>query len=199
MVPATAESRRRHLSWRVAALLTVSVIGAGCGSAPTGGFLSPAAAPAAAAASTSPAAPAPVASQSAASAMDPCTLLTQAEVSAALGVVAGQGTTAADPRQCTWLPAAAGPPGQQASVTINAATALSQLCAATSTGGSTPVQGVGDAACFAGIGGTGLATYLAAQKGAQIFTVSVVLATGTPIPTIEATEKTLALAILPRL
>jgi hypothetical protein len=202
------------------AVVVAALIAAGCSSGPTGGFTSPvavtppavppsasiiAAASALVSAQPSAAASAVAAASALASGVaagpnvDPCSLLTQAEVSTAIGVAAGPGTTAADPRQCTWLPAAPGPPGVQASVTVNAATTIAQLCTATSTSGSTPVSGVGDAACFAGVGGTGIATYMAVQKGPQIFTVAVVLPTGTPLPTIQDTEKTLALAIVPRL
>jgi hypothetical protein len=136
---------------------------------------------------------------------DPCTLLTQAEVSAALGVSVGAGSAAeGESHGCTWVYAPSnGVPTAQANIDIEVGSSFASLCDVPSSSalGLTIVQvsGVGDGACFSTMAGLGAGSNLTFQKGGQAYTVSVILPFGTPDAAIEAADKTLALDAVARL
>jgi hypothetical protein len=133
---------------------------------------------------------------------DPCSLLTQAEVSAALGVSVGAGDSASDSHAFDWTytPPNGLVPTAQASIVIDFGTPFSSLCGAPSNAalGITIVQvgGVGDGACYDEI--QGLGTTMIFEKGGQAFSVSASLGAA-PNTTVEADEKTLSLDAVARL
>ena len=197
---------------RRALIFGVAVIVAACsGSAasPTsgGGGATPAtSAPSAASAAPvgSPSGSAAASSAAGASVGDPCSLLTQAEVSAALGVSVGTGGPAqGESRGCGWQYPPSGVPTEQAMVTIDVGTPFPHLCGAPSNpaAGITVIQvsGVGDGACYVTMAGLSAGTNLTFEKGGQAYSVSVILPYGTPDATVEAANKTLALDAVPRL
>jgi hypothetical protein len=127
---------------------------------------------------------------------DPCSLLTQAQVSAALGASVEPGHTLA-PTICEWKPTgSANSKTVKLDVTILTPRAFEMT--KTLVGGGitkTPVSGVGDEA----VSGTTpkLATVLTVKKGDFVFSVHVFpFADGDEI---KAKEKTLALQILAKL
>jgi hypothetical protein len=126
---------------------------------------------------------------------DPCNLLTQAQVSAALGGDVGAGQHFAK-TVCQW--SAPGPPTPNAKklmLTLQDPRAFAYAKMPVGHGVTkTPVSGVGDDA----VSGTtpGLGTVLTVKKGSVVFVVHVF---GFPTDQAEAKEKTLALQILSRL
>lgn len=131
---------------------------------------------------------------------DPCSLLTQAEVSAVLGQAVAAGSSADDPHACDWTFKDPNDALTLVSATvttnINAST-FAKLC-----GPKTPiagitvfaVSGIGDSACITE--STGLGTSLAFQKGGRGYTVGVLglgkLHDTFSNPVAEAAEKVLA-------
>ncbi len=117
---------------------------------------------------------------------DLCTLLTQAEVSAATGGPMGAGVPQNDGQMCLW-------DGDSGEVSISVGgTAFSDICVA----GTPSVSGIGDAACW--LEGGKLATLLEFSKGGQPWEIAVVQPNGT-VDSIKSAEKTLALAALGRM
>ncbi len=129
---------------------------------------------------------------------DACSLLTQAQVSAALGVSAGAGshTPLKSLRTCTWTEPN-GPLGGK-SVVLMLKTANDFNNAKTSMKGPgttvTPVTGIGDDAYYVAIGAS---VILYARKGDVAFNLTVSRAF--PPDQRKAMEKTLALQILSKL
>jgi hypothetical protein len=198
---------------RRAPVLGVVVILVGCsasssttGTSPGGSAgVSGSAAPAASAGAVgSPSGSAAASSAAGASVSDPCSLLTQAEVSAALGVSVGTGGPAqGESHGCGWQYPPSGVPTEQAMITIDVGTPFAHLCGAPSNAaaGITVVQvsGVGDGACYVTMAGLSAGTNLTFEKGGQSYSVSVILPYGTPDATVEAANKTLALDAVARL
>jgi hypothetical protein len=137
----------------------------------------------------------------------PCTLLTQDQVSAALGVTVGapdNGTgKGGDPHSCVWTYQAAAPSTDKVTVYLTTnidPPSFESTCDNKATNGLTitPVSGVGDVACYTIVADM-LGTNLTFQKNCWAYTVSIA-ATGTLTSmftndTIEADEKTLAMEI----
>jgi len=136
---------------------------------------------------------------------DPCALLTQAEVSAALGVSVGAGSAAeGESHGCTWVYAPSnGVPTAQANIDILVGTSFASLCNVPSSSalGITIVQvsGVGDGACFTTMAGLGAGTNLTFEKGGQVYSVSAVLPSGATDAAIEAADRMLALDAIAKL
>jgi hypothetical protein len=134
---------------------------------------------------------------------DPCSLLTQAEISTVVGQPFGAGSNADDPKSCDWQYPADGVPTIQAMITIEGGT-LSDYCgmpSSTALGLTiTQVVGVGDGACFTEIAGLGAGTNLTFSKNGQVFSVSGSLLgpDGTSAELLAA-DKVLALDALARL
>lgn len=126
---------------------------------------------------------------------DPCSLLTQAQVSAVLGVDAGAGKHMAT-TICQWAgPGPAGKNSKTVLLTLQDARVFPYAKAEVGHGiVKTAVTGIGDDAVY----GTtpGLATVLTVKKGDVVFVVHV---TGFPDEELKAKEKTLALQVLPKL
>ncbi len=133
----------------------------------------------------------------------PCTLLTQDQVSAALGVTVGapdDGTgMGGDPHNCVWTYKAPAPSTDKVTVYLTTNVdppSFEGTCGKQSNGVTiTPVSDVGDVACYTLIA-QGIGTDLTFQKNCWAYTVSI-SATGTlksmfTTATIEADEKTLA-------
>ncbi|HEX4337349.1 MAG TPA: hypothetical protein VH062_15640 [Polyangiaceae bacterium] len=137
----------------------------------------------------------------------PCTLLTQDQVNAALGVTVGtpdDGTgTGGDPHSCIWTYKAAAPSTDK--VTLYLTTnidppSFAGACGGKASPGKTvvPASGIGDTACYTVIA-DGFGTDLSFQKNCWAYELSI-SATGTLTSmftqdTIEADEKALALQI----
>jgi hypothetical protein len=160
---------------------------------------SPSASSAAAIASSAPVPP--VSSSPGGASSDACSLLTQAEVSAAVGAPVGPGTAGDDPRTCNWeyIPAGGTGPKAQASIDIESAS-FDSLCKVPSNAsiGLTmiPLSGVGDAACIAEL--TGMLPVLTFEKNGRTYSTSVGLG-NVPVATTEAAEKAMAVAAAARL
>jgi hypothetical protein len=131
---------------------------------------------------------------------DPCALLTQADVSQVVGKPVGPGTKQLDPRECDWQYPPNDVPQVQASITIEVGSTFADLCGEPISSGLgitvTQLSGVGDGACFSAAEGLSAGDNLTFTKGAQVFTVTVVLGSGTTADQIEAADKALALAAL---
>jgi Protein of unknown function (DUF3558) len=120
---------------------------------------------------------------------DPCSLLTQAEVDAAVGQPLGPGKATIPGYDCDWTTA-----DFSASVSVTVSDWAAIKTAATSTGTATPVSGVGDEALTKGGG------LLYVRKGDQGF---LLLIGGPKVDSLPdgglAQEKVLAAAVLGRL
>jgi hypothetical protein len=133
---------------------------------------------------------------------DPCSLLTQSQVSAVLGVQVGEGRRVA-PTLCEWAMPGASPSLSQKKVTITLQTEQGFAAAKMPVGGAltkVPASGIGDDAVF----GTTpkLATTLAVKKGNFFFIVHIFgfpLDQPKAVDEVQAKEKTLALQILSKL
>jgi len=115
-----------------------------------------------------------------ASASNPCSLLTSAQISAAVGQTFGAGDTGGDIHECTWIhPNVNGLPDDQVLVTVNEGPGLCDEGSNAALGvTNTPVDGVGDKACVGSL--TGLPAVLTFYKGGGTgFSVS---ASGKDIP-----------------
>jgi hypothetical protein len=128
--------------------------------------------------------------------LDPCSMLTTAQVSEALGITVADGkhlTTTS----CQWAPAGASTPnGKKLTVTFQQASAFdyAKVPVPNTKITKTPVSGVGDDA----VSGTtpGVGTVLTVKKGDVVFIVHVF---GMPDDQAQAKEKALALQILSKL
>lgn len=127
---------------------------------------------------------------------DACSLLTQAQVSAALGVSVGPGQHLVGPKMCVWpSPGQSGPKSKRASLGLKDPGAFAYAKMPAGQGVTkTPVSGVGDDA----VSGArpGLTPILTVKKGDVVFVVTV---DGFPADEAAAKEKTLALEVLSRL
>jgi hypothetical protein len=133
---------------------------------------------------------------------DPCTLLTQAEVSTVVGKQVGAGSSATDPSSCDFQYPADGVPDIQAGVDFVDGS-LGDYC--TEAGASAlglsieSVSGVGDGACFIHVGSLEAGSNLTFAKNGRVFQTFALLGSGTPPSDIEAADKALALDALARL
>jgi hypothetical protein len=130
---------------------------------------------------------------------DPCSLLTQAEVSAVVGQPVGPGTKDIEPKECDWQYPADAVPSIQVSITTETGNTLADLCGPGSSALGltvTAVSGVGDGACFETLAGLGAGTNLTFAKGGNVFTVATVLGPNATPDAILAADKALALAAI---
>jgi hypothetical protein len=139
---------------------------------------------------------------SAAPPSDPCALLSQAQVSAVLGVQVGEGRRVA-PTLCEWAVPGEAPSIRQKKVTVIIVTAQGFAAAKMPVGQGTtkvPASGIGDEAVF---GTTAkLLTNLTVKKGDFYFAVAIYgfpLDQPKAVVEVQAKEKTLALEILSKL
>ena len=137
---------------------------------------------------------------------DACSLLTPAQVSAALGISVPAGThlnpvdtkNSVDTKTCGWpaWPKSAVPPIKRATLTILGPNEFVSMKMPVPAKGvvKTPVKGVGDDAVYITTGGT--LTALTVKKGKVAFEVRVY---GSTIEQVKAAEKTLAEDIVAKL
>ena len=135
---------------------------------------------------------------SAAPPRDACSLLTQAQISAELGVSvqAGEHVVANAPGLCGWAPPG-GPTISGRKVVLSLKTTEAFNIGKTPIKGiiKTPVSGIGDDAYYTTA--SGLGTNLSVRKGDVAFNIA--LHGDFPVDRIKAKEKTLALQILSKL
>jgi len=132
---------------------------------------------------------------------DPCSLLSQAEVSTVLGQQVGPGSNATDSHECQWQYPADGVPQVQASITIETGTVLSDVCDGTGNGPGftvTAVGGIGDGACFTSVPGLESGDNLTFAAGGHVFTVTADFGSKDPAA-IQAADEALARAALAHL
>ncbi len=135
---------------------------------------------------------------------NPCTKLTQAQVTAAVGIAVGPGDNSSDSHQCHFEhDTTGGLPDLQVDFDSNMdAQTFADLCAPVSGDASvgivvTPVTGIGDGACYNALPGLS-APILIFLKGCWSYSVAVTDSTSTDA-TIESQEKAIALDALPNL
>jgi hypothetical protein len=136
-------------------------------------------------------------SASAAPADDACALLTQAQVSAALGVSfgAGKGVVPVKPKMCVWSrPYAPNTPDKRAMLTLLSVNVFTHGKVEMKGFTYTTLSGVGDDAYYVTGPGFGAALYV--KKGSSVFQIKV---NGFPVEQVKTIEKTLALQALAKL
>jgi hypothetical protein len=175
----------------LAACTTASSPGTGPTSAPQGGQGSAGNAPASAGQAASGGG-----GGGAATVTGPCTLLTQAEVSAVVGKQVGPGSSADNPNSCDFQYPAEGVPDIQAGVDFVDGS-LDDYCkdvAGASAVGMTiePVSGVGDGACFIYVGKLQAGSTVTFAKGGRVFQTFALLGSGTAASVTKAADTTLA-------
>jgi len=126
---------------------------------------------------TRPAAPA-------AAAVDPCSLLTPAQVAAALGVP--EVKTSQGEKRCGWVPKKYAPGSKQAYLQLEDEKGF-EAARTRPAGVVTPVNGIGDAAVQ--VTTQGIRTILTVKKKDVVFAVSVM---GLPVDQAKTAEQTLA-------
>jgi hypothetical protein len=138
----------------------------------------------------------------AATVSDPCTLLTQAEVSTVVGKQVGPGSSADNPNSCDFQYPADGVPDIQAGVDFIDG-GLDDFCkdaGASALGMSIePVSGVGDGACFIYVGKLQAGSSLTFAKEGRLFQTFALLGSGTPMSDIKAADTALAQDVLTHL
>jgi hypothetical protein len=139
-----------------------------------------------------------VSSATSAPKIDACSMLTQAQVSAALGVAvdAGRRIVPSAANLCGWAPPG-GPAMAGKKLTLDFKTVQAFEVGKTSIKGitKTPVSGIGDDAYYVTAGGLG--TNLSVRKGNVAFNIA--LHSGEAVDQIKAKEKDLALQIQKKL
>ena len=132
---------------------------------------------------------------------DPCSLLSQAEVSTVLGQQVGPGDNSTDSHECHWQYPADGVPQRQASITIETGKVLGDVCDATGNGPGftvSSVSGIGDGACFTSVPGLESGDNLTFAANGHVFTVTADIGSKTP-DVIQAADEALARAALTHL
>lgn len=130
---------------------------------------------------------------------DPCTLLTQAEISAVVGQSVGVGSKDVEPNECDWQYPPDAVPTIQVNITIEVGNTLADLCGPGDSAlglSVTTVGGVGDGACFEQLAGLGAGTNLTFAKGSGVYTVAAVIGSKATADQILAADKALALDAL---
>jgi hypothetical protein len=127
---------------------------------------------------------------------DPCTLLTQAEVSSVVGKQVGAGSSADNPNSCDFQYPPDGMPDIQAGVDFIDGS-LGDYCkdaAGASAVGMTiePVDGLGDGACFIYIGTLQVGSTLTFAKDGRLFQTFALLGSGKSMSDVKAADTTLA-------
>jgi hypothetical protein len=127
---------------------------------------------------------------------DPCTLLTQAEVSSVVGKQVGPGSSADNPNSCDFQYPADGVPDIQAGIDFTDGS-LDEICkdipAASALGMTVePVSGLGDGACFTFVGKLQVGSSLTFAKSGRLFQTFALLGSGTPPGDMKAADMKLA-------
>ena len=184
-----------HVVRRLVLGVSIAAMAAACGS----GAGAPAATSSASTAGGSPAAGTTGPGGTAAAQLNnPCTLLSQSEVSGVLGQQVGPGDNTTDSHECDWQYPADGVPQLQASITIETGSVLSDVC---DPSGSVPgitvtsVSGIGDGACFSSAPGLESGDNLTFAAHGHVFTVAAVIGSTVPAA-IQAADEALARAAL---
>ena len=133
------------------------------------------------------------------SASDPCSLLTQAEVSTIVGQPVGPGDNTTDSHECDFQYPQNDVPKVQASITIESATSIDDLCTAGTGYTVTMLSGIGDGACFDSVAGLTSGDNLTFAHGGHVFTVAASFGSSAGEDKILAADKALALAALAHL
>jgi len=129
---------------------------------------------------------------------DPCSLLTQQELSTAIGQSVVAGTSAQDSHECNWFyPNNDSSTG--AGITIQDGD-LASYCGKASDPAVglniEQVSGIGDGACFTYVGTTTVGANLTFAKNGHVFSTTAYFGGGTPISKVEDADKALAQAAL---
>lgn len=126
---------------------------------------------------------------------EPCSLLTAAQVSAALGATAGEGTPVAT-KLCQWSAPGKGGSSQKVALTISDAQrfAMAKMPVSNPNITKTPVSGVGDEAVYGTTAGQ--AASITVKKGDSYFSVSLM---GVPMSNAQAVATQLAKDVLAKL
>jgi hypothetical protein len=131
---------------------------------------------------------------------DPCTLLTQAEVTAVVGKQVKPGSSADNPKSCDFE--SVGGDGVDFVAGVNFADgSLNDFCASDGSGvgmSIEPVSGIGDGACFIHVGTVAVGSSLTFSKAGRLFQTFDVLA-GVPIADIKTADTALAQKVLAHL
>jgi hypothetical protein len=127
---------------------------------------------------------------------DPCTLLTQAEVTSVVGKPVGPGSSADNPNSCDFQYPADGMPDIQAGVDFIDGR-LDDFCgggaAASALGMTTePVDGLGDGACFTYVGKLRAGSTLTFSKNGRLFQTFADLGPSSSTADMKAADMTLA-------
>jgi len=130
---------------------------------------------------------------------NPCSLLTQADVSQAVGQAVGAGDNSTDSHECQFQYPPNDVPKVQASITIENETTVDDLCAPGSGYTVTSLSGVGDAACFVDVPGLSSGDNLSFAHAGHVYTVAASFGSTGTKDQILAADKTLALAALTHL
>jgi hypothetical protein len=127
---------------------------------------------------------------------DPCSLLTQAEVTAVVGQAVGAGSNADDPKTCHWQYPPDAVPTIQVQITIEPTDVFANVCSSPGSSAlgfiTTQVSGIGDGACFTEAIGLASGDNLTFQKGSQVFTIAAAFGSAATTADIEAADKALA-------
>jgi hypothetical protein len=134
---------------------------------------------------------------------DPCTLLTQAEVTSVVGKPVGPGSSADNPNSCDFQYPAEGVPDIQAGVDFIDGT-LDDVCsdvAGASAMGMTiePISGLGDGACFIYVGKLRAGSTLTFSRNGRLFQTFADLGPSSSTADMKAADTTLAQDALARL
>jgi len=134
---------------------------------------------------------------------DPCSLLTQAEASAAIGKPVGAGSNATDSHECEWDYPNSDSPTASGSITIQDGD-LASYCGKPSDPALgliiEPVANLGDGgACFTYVSTTTVGSNLTFSKNGHVYTTAAYFGGGTPIATVKAADIALATAALTHL
>ena len=132
---------------------------------------------------------------------DPCAIVSQQEVAAAINEPVVAGTNVQDSHECDWFyPTSDSLTG--ATLTIQGGD-LASYCGETSNPALglniEQVSGVGDGACFSYVTGTTVGSNLTFAKNGHVYSTTVFFGGGTPIETVRDAAKALALAALAHL
>jgi len=133
---------------------------------------------------------------------DPCTLLTQAEVSTIVGKQVGPGDSSTNPNSCDFQYPANGVPDIQAGVDFTDG-GLDDYCNKPGAGAVglsiESVSGVGDGACFIHVGSLEAGTNLTFAKDGRVFQTYALLGPDASTSDIQTADKALALDALAHL
>ena len=130
---------------------------------------------------------------------NPCSLLTQAEVSSILGKGVGPGDNSTNSHECDFQFPVNDVPQVQANITIESETKVDDLCAPGNGYTVTTLSGIGDAACFVDVPGLSSGDNLSFSHAGHVYTVAASFGSSGTKDQILAADKALAVAALTHL